>query len=123
MLSNSNHTQNLTTSNQTKTTESAKTNWLDWMSYLPEAISHTFLFKTGEGWSGSRGGLGGAIGGEQLKLGLGSEGESEEEKEIRARRPRVAPEHVVRLTLPPQQLLACARPAWHLGRATCSGLT
>jgi hypothetical protein len=74
MLSISNHSLNLIISNPTKTKESAKTNWLEWRSYLPRAISHTFLFKTGEGGSGSRGGgLGRRHGRGELKLGLGSE--------------------------------------------------
>jgi hypothetical protein len=74
-----------------KTMESAKTNWLEWRSYLPRAISQTFLFKTGEGWSGSRGGGLGAApweGGE-LELGLGVKWGSEEEEKKGARRPPV----------------------------------
>jgi hypothetical protein len=69
MLSISNHSLNLTTSNPTKTMESAKTNWLEWRSYLPRAISHTFLFKMGEGWSGSRGGRRGATPWEGARFG------------------------------------------------------
>jgi hypothetical protein len=75
MISISNHSLNLITiSNPTKTMESAKTNWLEWRSYIPRAISQPFLFKTGEGWSGSREeGLGAAPWEGELELGLVSE--------------------------------------------------
>jgi hypothetical protein len=135
MLSISNHSLNLTTSNPTKMMVSAKTNWLDWRSYLPRAISQTFLFKTGEGWSGSRGG------GLGRRHGRGEPWSWEWSGEVRRKKERspaapgikwVAPRRLARLSRaracgathpPPQQLPARARPTWRLSRARACGRT
>ena len=52
--------QSLTNSNPKKSTRWKKTNWLEWRSYLQGSVFLCFPFESGGGWSGSRGGEGGA---------------------------------------------------------------
>ena len=52
--------QSLTNSNTKKSAKWKSTNWLEWRSYLQGSVFLRFPFESGGGWSGSRGGEGGA---------------------------------------------------------------
>ena len=70
--------QSLTNSNPKKSAKWKKTNWLEWRSYLQGSVFLRFPFESGGGWSGSRGGEGGAAPWRSGRV--GSQGKKEWEK-------------------------------------------
>ena len=84
--------QSLTNSNPKKSAKWKKTNWLEWRSYLQRSVFLRFPFESGGGWSGSRGGEGGAAPWRSGRVGI------REKKNGRKRKRRLAGWICIRLS-------------------------
>ena len=123
---NSNPTKTLTNSNPKKSVKWRKINRLEWRSYLQGSISLRFPFESGGGWSGSRGGEGGAAPWRSSQVGSGGK------KNGRRRKRRLSGRTYIRLrratphgaTQPCHVRLAgMGVTAWQLGRTEACGVT